>query len=357
MRRHFALLALASCRAAPARPAQLRAPAAQGELIALRSRSNGTDSQPFWIFPLDDWFEEGAGPLSGKPMTMDSMSTVDVAYPQRLFYLLSDPAGSGFHLATFSAVFGKTNYTPFADGAWLVGGSFHFAPFSGEIVGMLGAKGNGTNIELASWSPTVGRTKVRYHFPAGYSNVYNYGGGFMGNGHVYYAYLLHQVSQKWHFFAIDLAGGALIQPISELRRAPGQCTGSACLQSPMGFAPSVLRPGLAYGIDVDAAGGQPGFQVAELNLSTAVMRPIGKIPAGQNWDYGFRFLSAPPYGIPVPPAEETYYALLGAGAPGVAPATVYGVNVTHGGGVVSEQQSPWAPGGEPKLAHWMPAEP
>ena len=43
----------------------LGAPAAQGELLGLCPRSNGTDSQPCWVYPLADWEPEGAGPLTG----------------------------------------------------------------------------------------------------------------------------------------------------------------------------------------------------------------------------------------------------------------------------------------------------
>ena len=337
------------------------APDAQGQLLSLRDRSNGTDSQPAWIFPNDDWFVEGAGPLTGKPLPLngDGVSAVDSGYPQRYFYLLSDPTGGAFHLATFNAVEGKTTYTPFADGAFIAGGSFDFAAASSELVSMVGVEGNGTDIQLVAWhSADDSGPAVRFAFPAGFESVFDYGGGFVGaGGKVYYAYLLHAASKEWTLFAIDLASGELVQPAAELRRAAGQCSGEACAQAPVGFAPSVVRPGLAYGLDVDTAGGVAGLQVAELNLSAATVRPIGKIPPGQNLDLAFRFLAAPPFDAGVPPADETYFALLAGKGAAAAPTVLYAVNCTRGGQLVAATPKPWPSGGAPKLARWLPSIP
>lgn len=95
-------------------------------------------------------------------MPVDAVSAVDVGYPQRFFYLLGDTS-AGFRLATFHAVFGKTNYTPFGDGAFVVRGSFHYAAGAGGdgvggVVALVGGEGGGTDIELASWSASGTRT-------------------------------------------------------------------------------------------------------------------------------------------------------------------------------------------------------
>jgi len=95
-------------------------------------------------------------------MPVDAVSAVDVGYPQRFFYLLGDTS-TGFRLATFHAVFGKTDYTPFGDGAFVVRGSFHYAAGAGGdgvggVVALVGGEGVGTDIELASWSASGTRT-------------------------------------------------------------------------------------------------------------------------------------------------------------------------------------------------------
>jgi hypothetical protein len=52
-------------------------------------------------------------------------------------------------------------------------------------------------------------------------------------------------------------------------------------------------------------------------------------------------------------ADEIYYALL-MGSGGL---TIYGVNVTHGGEVISTD-TPWQePGEVPSFAHWLPTQP
>jgi hypothetical protein len=197
-------------------------------------------------------------------------------------------------------------------------------------------------------------------------NAFDYGRGFVvcagvlstGAGEdgscVYWAFLLHKATQAWHLFGINIANGQLVQPVAELKRGPTQCTGSSCMQPPVGFQPSVVQPGLAFGLDVDAPAGSPaGFQVAELNLTTSTIRLVGKIPPGQNADLNLRFLATPWPGMPFGPADEIYYALL-TGDTGPA---IYGVNVTHGGEVISKD-TPWeVPSQRPRFVHWLPTRP
>ena len=342
------------------------APPPPGQVLCLRSQSNGTNAQPRWLFPLLDWENEGAGPQTGQPMPPNSASAID-ADGSRLFYLVNPATGSrhgnggGFELAAFAAVTGKTAHTPFPNGGYLVGGSFAYAPSTGSIVALVGVGGNGTAIELGVW-PTTGNGGVyttRYTFPHhGYMDAFDYAHGFVApdkNGRsVYWAFLLPVDSTEWRLFGIDVDLGTPVQPVATLKRAPGQCSGSTCLQPPSGFAPSVLRPGLAYGLDIDT-NRSAGFQVTELTLATASMRPVGKIPPGLNVDLGFRFLATPWPGLPFGPADEVYYArLMGPTLP-----AIYGVNVTHGGVIVSKDR-PWktpADGDVPTFAHWLPTQP
>ena len=202
-----------------------------------------------------------------------------------------------------------------------------------------------------------------FKFPSVYKDAFDYGSGFVAaaqiypgapkSDDVYWAFLYHEAKSTWELTGINLRTRALVQPISTLHRAVSQCSDELCLQSPVGFAASIVSPGLAYGIDVDTVGGAAGFQVAELNLSTATVRPIGKVPAGMNVDLGLRFLATPWPGMPYGPADEAYYTLL---AGGTTTPTIYGVNVTRGGGVFSAD-TPWPTGGWPSFAHWLASEP
>jgi hypothetical protein len=155
----------------------------------MRSEANGTNSQPIWIFPLLNWEEEGAGRQTGLHMIVDGVSAIDVGYPQRLFYLLSandDAANESFRLAAFDAVSGKTVFTPFPNGGYVVGGSFAYAPSASAIVSLVGVGGNGSAIELGAWSTkgvsTGGGYRTVFAFPTGYMNAFNYGLGFVSSG-------------------------------------------------------------------------------------------------------------------------------------------------------------------------------
>ena len=84
------------------------------------------------------------------------------------------------------------------------------------------------------------------------------------------------------------------------------------------------------------------------------MRLVGKVPTGMNFDLGLHFLATPWPGLnPSLGHDETYYALLAGNGAGP---TIYGVNVTEGGGLASTA-SPWLMDGWPSFAHWLAAMP
>ena len=349
---------------------------AHGQLLAMRDRNNGTDAQPIWVFPPTQgdkpWEVEGAGKLTGNPLTMNAVSALDTGRPlsalqpqtpPRLFTLRSDDDNGGFSLSAFEAIHGKTTFTPFPNGRFVVGGSFAYAPARDQIVAMVGCDGNGSAVQLSSWSIATGDYTVLFAFPTGYKDAFDYGAGFVAPAQiypgappaddVYWAFLYHEVRSTWDLIGVNLRTSALVQPVSPLHRAAGQCSDTLCLQKPIGFVASINSPGLAYGLDIDTVDGAAGFQVAELNLSTSAVRPIGKVPARQNFDLGLHFLATPWPGLPWGPADELYYTLLAGGEE--AP-TIYGVNVTRGGDLVSAD-TPWPTGAWPSFAHWLPTEP